>query len=80
MYIALIFAASVSNIVHLLSFIRFVLYARDVPGQQLSDVQTELSLDPCSVGPLARLRSRKPKPSQSSVVEEDSSQVTIALA
>jgi len=45
----------------------------------LSEVQTELSLDPCSVGPLARLRSRKPKPSQSSVVVEDSSEVIMAL-
>jgi len=38
-----------------------------VPGHQLSDSKTEGSLDPCSVGPLARHRSRKTKSSPLSV-------------
>jgi len=42
-------------------------YVRDVSGQQMSEGKTEGALDPCSVGPLARVRSRKTKPSSAPV-------------
>ena len=44
-------------------------------GPPVSELKTESSLDPCSVGPLARVRSRKVKPSQSSSSVQQSSQV-----
>jgi len=50
-----------------------------VPRQQTSETKTEDSLDPSSVGSLARLRSKKSKQSKSSVAEVPPSahQVTI---
>jgi len=44
-------------------------------GPPVSELKTESSLDPCSVGPLGRIRSRKVKPSQSSSSVQQSSQV-----
>jgi len=49
--------------------------AMSAPEQQVSELKTESSLDPCSVGPLARIRSRKAKPSQSTTPVKQPSQV-----
>jgi len=51
----------------------------DVSIEQPAELKTEGSLDPCSVGPLARLRSRKTKPSRSSASIEQPSEVMTAL-